>query len=440
MHRYLTAIFLPCLLFAGTANAASRPNIVLIMADDLGYECIEANGGTSYRTPVLNELAKTGVRFEHCYSQPICTPSRVKLMTGLSNKRNYAQFGWLEKSQTTFANILRDAGYATAIAGKWQLGADEDGPKHFGFDRYCLWHLLSRKSRYATPGFDIDGKSALHPKRYGPDIATDFACDFIDRNHDRPFLLYYPMILTHCPFEPTPKSAAWDPNSKGSPTYKGKPKFFGDMVSYMDHCVGRILSQLERSDVAQNTLVIFTGDNGTDRPIVSKMGSRLIAGAKGEMTDGGTRVPLIVRWPGKTVAGHISDALVDFSDFLPTMLTAANIDQPASMQLDGLSFLAELTGQQQKKREWIYMWYARNGGAEGREFARNQRYKLYRNGSFFNITDDELEQSPLLTKSLTNEQQTVRKQLQAVLDQYKNARPKKFAQWKPLDKRSLRGR
>ncbi len=231
-------------LTATSWGKADRPNIVLIMADDFGYECVGANGGTSYKTPVLDQMAAEGVRFEHCYSQPICTPSRVKLMTGIYNVRNYAEFGLLEKDQRTFGKLLRDAGYATCIVGKWQLGKDAKLPNHFGFDEHCLWQLFRRPSRYASPGLEINGIPKDYAPGYGPDVVTDYALDFIDRHRDQPFLLYYPMILTHCPFEPTPDSGDWDETSQGSPTYKGTPKYFADMVTYMDKIVGRILRQI----------------------------------------------------------------------------------------------------------------------------------------------------------------------------------------------------
>ena len=121
------------------AKTQKQPNLILIMADDMGYECVRSNGGTSYNTPHLDELALTGARFEHCYSQPLCTPSRVKIMTGMSNFRNYVRFGVLDRKQTTFAHLLKKAGYATCIVGKWQLGQEVDSPQHFGFDQSCLW-------------------------------------------------------------------------------------------------------------------------------------------------------------------------------------------------------------------------------------------------------------------------------------------------------------
>jgi len=175
----------------GLAPGASRetgpPNIVLIMADDLGYECIGAHGGTSYKTPILDKLAGSGIRFDHCYSQPLCTPSRAKIMTGIYNVRNYVRFGLLDPAQTTFAHLLKKAGYATCVVGKWQLGGGLDGPKHFGFDEYCLWQLTRRPSRYPNVGVEVNGKEVDYTEgQYGPDVVSDFACDFIRRNKDKP--------------------------------------------------------------------------------------------------------------------------------------------------------------------------------------------------------------------------------------------------------------
>src|SRR3954451_2065621 len=141
------------------------------MADDLGYECIGADGGTSYKTPQIDKLARSGIRFEHGYAQPLCTPTRAQIMTGQSNVRNYVRFGYLPPDQTTFANRLRDAGYRTAIAGKWQLGNGLDGPRRFGFDEHCLWQLSRRPPRYANPGLEINGVERDFSKgEYGPDI------------------------------------------------------------------------------------------------------------------------------------------------------------------------------------------------------------------------------------------------------------------------------
>lgn len=424
----IAAISTSCLSAEGSARAA-KPNIVLIMADDLGYECIGANGGSSYKTPVLDRLARTGVRFEHCYSQPLCTPSRVQIMTGIYNVRNYLEFGLLSRSVTTFAHLLKKNDYTTCIAGKWQLGSQPDAAQHFGFDQACLWqHTIKdnktsgRDNRYANPTIDINGKTVALPKgSFGPDVCSDFICDFMEKHKSKPFLVYYPMILTHCPFVPTPDSRNWNPESRGSKSYKGDAKHFGDMVAYMDKMVGKITDKLDALGLRENTLILFTGDNGTDYPIVSELNGRQVAGGKGSMTDAGTRVPLIANWPGVASEGKVCSDLVDFSDFLPTLCDSADVSIPSNLNIDGRSFLPQIKGQKGEPREWIYSWYLPRRGSTSSEWARNQRYKLYRTGEFYDLGKDVLESEPLTDYS--PEAQQARVMLQAALDQYKDARP-----------------
>lgn len=402
-----------------------RPNIVLIMADDFGYECVGANGGQSWNTPCLDRLARRGIRFEHCYSQPLCTPSRVQLMTGIYNVRNYTRFGVLEPGQITFANLLRDSGYRTCVTGKWQLKGD---PGEFGFDEYCLWQLNRVPERYPNPGLEINGRQVdFRDGQYGPDVVSDYACQFIRDNRDRPFLLYYPMILTHCPFCPTPDSDDWDPASGGSATYKGDPAYFGDMVAYMDKLVGKIDRQLRDAGVADNTLLLFTGDNGTDSPVVSRWNGRQVAAGKKMMSDAGTRVPLIATWPGTIPSGQVSQDLVDFSDFLPTLCDVGAVGVPDRLAIDGRSFLDSLRGQPGNPREWVYCWFSRNGGAEGKQWARNRQYKLYADGRMFDVPADPLEQSPLNGADLSAEARSARATLQTVLERYREARPPEVA-------------
>lgn len=418
-----------------TASKPKRLNVVLIMADDLGYECIGANGGTSYKTPVLDEMAATGIRFEHCYAQPLCTPSRVELMTGLYNVRNYVRFGLLDRRQRTFAHLFKDAGYAMCIAGKWQLGKEPDSAQHFGFDESCLWqHTRGRiderkhDTRYPNPKLEINGKPVDYKDgQFGPDVVSDFLCDFIERHKAGPFLAYYPMILTHCPFVPTPDSLNWDPNDPGTTIYKGQPKHFPDMVTYMDKMVGKVLARLETLGLRENTLVLFTGDNGTEKPIVSTCNGREIAGGKGAMTDAGTHVPLIAHWPGTIPPGRTCRDLVDFTDFLPTLCDATGIDIPMTPKVDGRSFLPQLKGQTGHPRPWIYCWYSREGALPGKEWARTQRYKLYRTGRFFDVARDPLEQDPLSTEELTDEARKAHVLLRNALEQFEDARPSQLS-------------
>jgi len=405
-------------------------NIILILADDLGYETIAANGGQSYRTPFLDRLAEQGARFEHCYAQPSCTPSRVQLMTGKYNFRNYEKFGVLPRAETTFAHFLKEAGYATCVAGKWQLGTDVDSPHHFGFDQALLWqHTRPRTregsqhdTRYENPRFEFNGESIDYDGgEYGPDLLVDFICGFIEKNQDKPFFVYYPMLLTHCPFVPTPNSADWDPESQGSETYKGNAEYFGDMVSYVDKLVGRIAEEVARKGLAEKTVIIFTGDNGTDEPVVSILNGREVAGKKGKTTDAGTRVPLIVYGPGLVKPGVVND-LIDFSDFLPTLCDIAGIEVPAA--IDGRSFLPQLRGETGNPREYIYAWYnPRSGNNKGAQvFARTHDYKLYRDGDFFNVLNDPRELHPLASEQLPESQAKVIVKLQTVLDKYESLR------------------
>ena len=259
--------FLPSILsifFIAQGKTKSSTNVVLIMADDMGYEALSSNGSESCNSPNLDKLASEGIRFTNCFSNPICTPSRVKIMTGQYNVRNYVKFGMLDRGQITFAHQLKAAGYATCIAGKWQLGNQMDSPQHFGFEKSCLWqHTRSGRSkvdgtrfdrRFVNPLLEINGEEMDYTSgEYGPQVCTDFVCDFIKENNRRPFLVYYPMILTHCPFDPTPDSYDWDPTRLGSKSYKGDQndpqRHFVDMVAYADKMVGQIVTQLKKSGI-----------------------------------------------------------------------------------------------------------------------------------------------------------------------------------------------
>jgi arylsulfatase A len=403
---------------------ARRPNMILIMADDLGYETIGANGGESYRTPNLDRLAATGVRFEHCYVQPLCTPTRVQLMTGIYNVRNYAQFGEIDRKATTFAHLLQEAGYATGIAGKWQLGRVKNLPRRLGFDESCLWQHTRRPPRYANPGLEYNGEERdFTSGEYGPTLVNDFAIDFVTRHKERPFLLYYPMMLTHDPFQPTPDSPEWDPQARGA-TVGRDPKHFADMVAYMDKLIGRLVAKLEELGIRDDTLVMFLGDNGTGREIVSRFQSQPYPGGKGSTTARGTHVPLIASWPRRVRAGQVTGDLIDSTDFLPTLCEAAGVEVPASLQIDGRSFLPQLIGGKGRPRDWIYCWYARNGGPTATaEFAMTTEVKLYRDGRAFDLSSDPFEERPLRVTELRRAHDEAVGILQSVLKQYADARP-----------------
>ncbi|MCU0913485.1 MAG: sulfatase-like hydrolase/transferase [Planctomycetes bacterium] len=436
MNRSMSSILLALVCLAGEVpvwaareaprrTPARRPNIILIMADDLGYETIGANGGTSYRTPHLDRLAASGVRFTNCYVQPLCTPTRAQMMTGRYNIRNYIHFGLLNPQAVTFGNLLKRAGYATCIVGKWQLGQGIDLPQKFGFDESCLWQHTRRPPRYANPGLEINGVEKDYPNgEYGPELVNNYALDFITRKKDGPFFLYYPMILTHAPYQPTPDSPDWDPKAQGEQVNIA-PQHFGDMVAYMDKLVGKVVAKLDALGIRDRTLLIFLGDNGTGRGTRSMMGDRVVLGGKGTTTDAGMHVPLIASWPREITSGRVCVDLVDSTDFVPTLLDAAGVRPPAGLQLDGRTFLPQVLGAEGQPRDWVYSWYSPRQSANMtvREFAFNQRYKLYRTGEFFDLTKDLEEKQPLAVASLRGEAATAAKLLQGALDRFQDARP-----------------
>ena len=426
----ITAAGLAGALFAGVIQAAERkPNIVLIMADDFGYEAVTANGGESYQTPHLDRLAATGMRFEQCHVQPLCTPTRAQLMTSIYNVRNYIEFGLLDPNVTTFAHLLKQAGYATGICGKWQLGHGKELPQHFGFDESFLWQHTRRPPRYANPGLEHNGvEKDYNDGEYGPKLVNDFALDFVARHRDQPFLLYYPMILTHDPFQPTPDSSDWNAKTKSEQEQRDV-KHFADMTAYMDKMVGRLMAKLDELGLRENTLVMFLGDNGTSPTVTSRFKGTAYQGGKGTGTARGTHVPFIANWRGKIPAGRVNTDLVSSVDYLPTICEVANVTVPSALKIDGRSFLPQLLGQKGRPRETMYLWYARDGGGKATfEFAQSTAYKLYRDGKFYDLTKDPFEEKPMAVAKLSGTAAAEARKLQAVLDQYAQARPARLAQ------------
>ncbi len=410
-----------------SVSYARQPNIILILADDLGYETLRCNGGESYQTPNLDQLAATGVRFNRCNVQPLCTPTRLQLMTGQYNVRNYIAWATIDPKSTTFATLLRDAGYATGIAGKWQLGHDKDLPRHLGFDEFCLWQHTRRPPRYANPGLEYNGEERdFKNGEYGPDLVNKFALEFIGKcakNPSKPFLLYYPMMLAHAPYQPTPDSPDWDPKAMGEEVNHA-PKHFSDMVACMDKLVGSVVAKVDELGLRDNTLIIFLGDNGTGRGTKSQFKGATFVGGKGTTTARGMHVPLIANWPGHTPAGATNDDLIDSTDFLPTLCDAAGVALPDQLTLDGHSFLPQVFGQKGQPHEWIYTWYSRDGGPPVREFVTTKDYKLYRNGDFVDLRTDPYEdRTPRKLADISGAEATLAKKMKAVLKQFANARP-----------------
>ncbi len=344
----------------GGADAATpaRPNVIVILADDLGAGELGCYGNAVHRTPNLDHLAAGGVRFETCWATPICSASRVMFMTGQYGFRT----GWFDlhgretvpppgdtinPDLTTFADVLKARGYATGLAGKWQLGPVDKHPRTIftsGFDAYRTWACQAlpkdapdnlgpraERRRYWWPSMIQNGSYLPTDKSdYGPDLECEWLMNFIEKQKDGPFLAYWPMTLTHEPWDPTPDNTAGGLRAN---------------VEYMDKLVGRLVAKVGKLGLADRTVILFTGDNGTGHA------------GKGHTTEEGVRTPLIANGAGVR-RGVVTDALVDFSDFLPTVADLAGAPLPSGVTLDGKSFAPVLRGDSNGERNWIFSYLA----------------------------------------------------------------------------------
>ena len=428
MKFYIRTILFVSIIFSlsscsDSINNHDKPNVILIMADDLGYEALGINGADEYNTPVLDSLAMNGINFQNAYSQPLCTPTRVKIMTGKPNYLNYEYFTYLNPNQKTFGNLFQENGYKTALAGKWQLNGvqfdldnnqDLDRPYDFGFEEYCLWWLRERGDRFANPNIVQNGeKLKMGIDDYGPDIFTDFIVDFINKNKDDPFFIYYPMALVHDPFLPTPDSNDWtdlDKRNNGN-----KPIYFSDMLTYMDKIVGRISNTLDKNKL-DNTILIFIGDNGTDTKVITLNNGEEIRGAKGSTIKYASNVPMIVNWKSKIKQGFNSKAMIDLTDFYATFEDILN---PGNSNSYGKSLLPIFKKEDYKERDVLITYYDPIWGSTnmGRGvYAQNKDFKLYKNGKFYNFSNDLYENKPLDIDNLTQGQSQVYLLLKTSLD------------------------
>lgn len=435
------AMLLALLALSSSASAVAgeKPNIILIMADDVGIEGLGCYGGISYQTPHLDQMAQQGIRFSHAYAQPLCTPTRVQLMTGKYNHRNWVSFGILDPNEKTFGHALQTAGYQTGIFGKWQLqsydppdlpGASKRRgtgmhPKDAGFDEYALFHALETEdkgSRYANPTMleghaGEPGEIQTYAGRYGEDVWVEKILDFFDRHESKPKFVYYPMALPHWPFQPTPNSDNWDPTKPETDL-----RYSTDMIEYMDTAVGNLMAGLQKRGLKENTLVIFYSDNGTHLQVSSRMkDGRTIQGGKATPNQNGIHVPLIVHWPAKCSPSVCND-LVDASDFFPTLLELAGVETSEAKNRDGISFAPQILGKPSQPRQTAFFWYDPRPGWDKERFRRsvfavNKNYKLFRTGQLFRLTDRPLEEIAIDPLELTEEDRIAKQELEQFIGQ-----------------------
>ena len=405
----------------GIARAAETPNIVFILADDLGYREVGEFGQKLIRTPNLDQLARDGMRLTQHYSgNAVCAPSRCVLLTGkhpghafVRNNRSTPPEGqWpIPDSEVTVAELLRSGGYVTGAFGKWGLGGPESSgrPLNQGVDRFfgynCQAHAHSYYPSYLwddakhiqlnndppVPGHASlpDGSDKTDAKSYAmfqgtdyaPDRIHDAAIEFIKANKERPFFLYYPSVIPHVALHVPDEDLkpyldlGWnDPPFTRDAGYGYTPHFtpraaYAAMITRLDTYVGNVLRLLDELGLADNTLVVFTSDNGTthlgrevDYEFFRSVGE--LRGLKGSLYEGGVRVPTIVRWPGKVEPGSESDRVTGFEDWMPTLLDAVGAIDSVPDEVDGISMLPTLLGQKQSERPYLYREFAAYGGQQ----------------------------------------------------------------------------
>jgi arylsulfatase A-like enzyme len=317
---------------------------------------------------------------------------------------------------------MKDAGYATCVAGKWQLAGHYQGsnykgigtlPENAGFDEHCLWQVQHLGNRYWDPVIQQNGRVRDDFQgKYGPDVCADYIIDFIQRNKTNRFFVYYPMILTHSPFVQTPDHR----KIEGNRNQRDKVHF-PDMVAYADKIVGRIVKALDELELREETILLFTGDNGSPRGISSQMGQRVTWGGKGNTTDAGTHVPFIANWKGTFPGGQTCGDLVDFTDFLPSLLEISGAKHALDETMDGRSFVPQLLGKTGNPRDWIFCHYDPKWGEwKQKRYAQTKKWKLYGSGKIFHIQSDPEELHPLSLDLLGKKEAKEIQMLQNVLD------------------------
>lgn len=431
------------ILLTVKASGDDRPNIVLVMADDFGRELLSVYGGTSYKTPHLDALATDGVTFDICYATPLCSPTRNLLLSGKYNFRNYTTWGEYDYEESpTFANLIGDAGYDTAVCGKWHLGGWEQkpyGPTRAGFQRYATFDYAKQLAEdenaignfFWNTKLELDDRTERLGAQYSPAVFRDFAINFIKEHEksDTPFLLYYPMILCHRPFMPTDNGGETGEEHRGR---RGKLSNFPEMVGYVDDTIGRLRAALAETSQAENTLFIFTADNGTDnvaeaKGLKSKWHNRVVSGEKYLPTELGLNVPFFAVMPDRVESGVRYSMPIELTDVYATLCNLAQVERPADV--DGHDLTPALTGVGSVNRQYAYSWGLREHSSrkykDPRTYSneilhviRDVRWKYFSDGQLFDLATSPYESKPVPEEAHLS----VRARMQAALEDRRNTK------------------
>lgn len=391
---------------AGVAAPAARPNVVLILADDLGYGDLSAWGAPDIRTPNIDALAASGIRFGNFYSNsPVCSPTRASLMTGcypdcvgmpgMIRTQKRETWGYLDPKAVLLPRRLKPAGYHTALVGKWNLGlASPSLPNEKGFDHFhgFLGDMMDDYWTHRREGQDYMrlNRETIDPRGHATDLFTNWAVDYLKsrRGGTQPFFLYLAYNAPHIPLQPKPE---WlDRVRARTPGLSEKRAKLAALIEHMDQGVGQVMDELKQH---RNTLVLFVSDNGGDLKAEASCGS--LHGGKGEMFEGGIRVPMCAAWTGKIRAGASSDCVGLTMDLFATICEAAGAVSGA--EIDGVSLLGEMRHPAGTSPQRDLVWVRREGWPmyQGRAFYALRRgdWKLLQNTPFeryrlYNLKDD----------------------------------------------------
>jgi len=409
----LSALSILALLPNSRASGSARPNIIFILADDVGAESLDMYGGSSWPTPNINSIADAGMMFENAFSCPSCAPTRAQFLTGRYPFRTGITYPTLPNGplsttgETTLASVLKNSGYSTGLAGKWNL--------RYGNAKGAI--TAEQAAHIKAHGFEEHRAFIGHTIQYGPPSPeSDFlpyrlnlwACDFIARKAPgpKPFYLQYSLGLVHWPLTATPLNPdATTDNSSGDQLY-------AYMMQYMDGMVGNVLDAIDAAGIADNTVVVFGGDNGTWDRITSTYKGKEVRGGKLTAKDTGSWVPFYVRWPRVVAPGSTYSGLMDFSDIFPTFLEIAAAVIPDNRRIDGKSFLPQLKGRAEEHREYIFSM-----DRATRQFVRDKRWKLLIGNGLHDISNSPFEEILIPEENQTPEQAKARSRLLGYYEQ-----------------------
>jgi arylsulfatase A-like enzyme len=396
-------------------KAAGKPNILMILVDDLGYGDLSSYGATDLKTPHIDKLVAAGMRLDNFYANcPVCSPTRAALLSGrypdmvgvpgVIRTHITDNWGYLAPHAVLLPKLLKPVGYHTAIVGKWHLGlASPNTPNERGFDHFggFLGDMMDdyyNHRRHGNNYMRLDGKE-IDPEGHATDLFTQWAIDFINQRAklDRPFFLYLAYNAPHTPIQP-PEEWLQRVKKRETGINDRRAKLVA-LIEHLDDGIGKVLAALKDAGVSDNTLVIFTSDNGGQLGVGANNGP--LRAGKQDMYEGGIREPMCAVWPGKIQPGTRSERVALTMDLYPTICEAAGAK--IAHEIDGRSILPTLLGKSQPEEDRFLFWVRREGGGYGgRAYyaARYGGYKLVQNSPYepmelYNLREDPQEQKPL---------------------------------------------